>query len=102
MFNVIVCCTSGMSSNLLASKMNKLILSKNYRISLHVCGLYMLETDLKVKPDIILLTPYVKYARRKIERLYKDIPILDISMEEYGTMDVEEILDRIWKELSQK
>ena len=54
---------------------------------------------MKDKPDIILLTPYVKYARRKIERLYKDVPVLDISMKEYGTMDAKGLLNRIWKVL---
>lgn len=99
MYKVYICCASGMSSCLLSSKIEKLISDKNYDISIQACNQYTLET-MKDKPDIILLTPYMKYARRKIERLYKDTPILDITMKEYGTMDGERILERISKELS--
>lgn len=99
MYHVIICCTSGMASCLLSSKIESLISEKKYNISIQVCNLYTLET-MKDKPDIILLTPYVKYARRKIERIYKDVPVLDISMKEYGTMDAKGLLNRILKELS--
>lgn len=83
MYNVIVCCTVGTSSALLSSKMNNIIKTNNYPIQMHTTNLYTLESMDKNIPQIILLTPHIKYSKREIERKFKDVPILDINLKEY-------------------
>lgn len=100
MYNIILCCTVGMSLSLLSSKMNNIIKTENYPFQIQTTNLYTLESMDKEVPQIILLTPQVKYAKREINRRFKDVPILDISMKEYGTMDAKGILEKILKELS--
>lgn len=91
---VILCCSAAMSSNLIAEKLKIVAQKREYEFEIYPLSQNELQECI-INPDIILITPQLKYARRKIEKHFAPIPILEISMRDYGMMDGEAIFQKI-------
>lgn len=92
MKNVLLVCSSGMSTNMLVSKMQKEAKLMNYDINIwHSCDI-QLEENVN-KADIILLAPQVRYLLNKLKKIVdnqKTIFIIDLN--DYSSMNCKKIL----------
>lgn len=102
---ILLICTTGLTTNILVAKMQKLIFAKDLPLELIAVPASQLETEFTHHPaDAILLSPQVRYLRPIVERLInpKQIPYEVINMAAYGMMDEVRILDSACKLLEEK
>ena len=90
-------CSAGMSTSLLASKMQKV--ADEHKIPVEVKAFAigtMAEVIEKYNPDCILLGPQVRYLYNDTKNRYSSLnkPILVIDSEDYGLMDGEKVLKK--------
>lgn len=88
-------CSAGMSTSLLANKMQEC--ANGYKIPVEVKAFPHSEIDNIVKtfsPDCILLGPQVKYMYNEIKSKFEteSLPVSVIDMTDYGTMNGEKVL----------
>ena len=78
-------CCAGMSTSMLVSKMQKVAAAegKDYEIA----AFSLDELDKGENSDAILIGPQVRYALKKVQDKFPDIPVKDIDMRTYGLMD---------------
>lgn len=100
MKKVYLFCAAGMSTSMLAKKMQDS--ADSYKlpitVSAHPHG-QLVEIVKRDNPDCILLGPQVKYLLDETEKLLADfnIPIGTIGSQEYGMMDGEKVLKQAVK-----
>lgn len=90
-------CSNGMSTSLLASKMQKVADANKLPISVKAFPHGTIEEVVKREnPDCILLGPQVKYLLNETLEKFenKNIPVAVIDSAEYGRMDGETVLKR--------
>lgn len=97
MKKVYLFCNAGMSTSLLASKMQ--VVADNHKLPIEVKAYSdsKMEEIVKEKnPDVIFLGPQVKYRLAQTKEKYGDlgIPIEVINLEDYGNVDGERVLKR--------
>ena len=85
-------CAAGMSTSLVAKKMQE------------VADKHNLPIVEELHPDVILLGPQVKFKFEETASKYepKGIPVAVIDLEDYGKIDGERILKRAIKILKEK
>lgn len=88
-------CSAGMSTSLLASKMQKV--ADQHNLPIEVEAFPYLEIDKIVEernPDCILLGPQVIYMFKEIKSKFepKGLPVAVIDTSDYGTMNGEKVL----------
>lgn len=93
-------CSAGMSTSLLASKMQKV--ADEHKIPVEVKAFpdsMIKEIMEKENPDVLLLGPQVKHKYKSVVEQYGHTkkPIEVINQEAYGLMDGEKILKRAIK-----
>ena len=95
MKKIYLCCNAGMSTSMLASKMQSVADEHNIPVKVaayphHKLG-DIVDTDC---PDCILLGPQVKYMYNDTVEKYSDknVPIAVIDAGAYGMMDGEKVL----------
>lgn len=90
---IVLFCCSGYSSSMLMKSMQLCMKERNidFQLEAHaVC-----ESDQAKGCDVILLSPQVRFNLAKIQSLYKDIPVLLISKEDFEKADGESIWNQI-------
>ena len=105
MKRIYIFCNAGMSTSLLANKMQKLAL--NYELPVEIKAhsiMHMKEFVNHTQPDIILLGPQIKHLYDHIISDYEafDIPIIVIDEEDYGSLDAERVLKSALLQLPKK
>ena len=88
-------CNAGMSTSLLASKMQKVATEHNLPIEVKAFPDSKLDQIInEFHPDCILLGPQVKYLYDKVVERYGHLgqPIFVIDSKDYGNMDGERVL----------
>ena len=88
-------CSQGMSTSMLASKMQKVADTHNLPIEVKAFPHGKIEEIVKVEnPDCILLGPQVKYLYEETVEKFKEynIPIVVIDSADYGMMNGEKVL----------
>lgn len=88
-------CSAGMSTSLLASKMQKVADEHNLPIEVEAFPYLEIDKIISEKnPNCILLGPQVKYMYNEIKEKYetKSLPVAVIDMSDYGTMNGEKVL----------
>lgn len=91
-------CCAGMSTSMLVTKMQQIAKKdgKDYEIAA-----FSLDELAKGEgSDAILIGPQVRYALKKVQTTFPDIPVSDIDMRTYGLMDgagVIKIAEKIFK-----
>lgn len=105
MKRVFLFCNAGMSTSLLANKMQGV--ADQYKLPIEVKA----YSDAKMqgiidqyKPDVILLGPQVKYRYEETVQKYGDTgaAIAVIDLEDYGKVDGERVLKRAIKMIKDK
>ena len=98
-------CSAGMSTSLVAKKMQEV--ADKHNLPVEVKAFPDSKIDVTVEefhPDIILLGPQVKFKFEETASKYepKWIPVAVIDLEDYGKVDGERILKRAIKILKEK
>lgn len=88
-------CSAGMSTSLLATKMQKV--ADQHKLPIEVEAFSYLEIDDIIEernPDCMLLGPQIKYMYNELKSKFetKNIPIEVINQTDYGTMNGEKVL----------
>lgn len=86
MINIVLCCAAAMSTSLLVEKIKREADQQGIIIDIRALGVHDICHQAS-DAHIILLAPQVKYMKKQIQKSFPDIPIMDISMRDYGTMN---------------
>ncbi len=86
-------CSAGMSSSLLADKMQKYANEKNLDIEVKFFPESKIRDNIKLA-DIALLSPQVKYLQKGLKDNYAEKNIYLIEMMDYGLVNAESILNK--------
>lgn len=95
MKRVYLFCSAGMSTSMLASKMQKVANEHNLPVEVEAFPDGKIAQIVEEKhPDVILLGPQVKYRYEEIAQEFKStgIPIQLIDQSDYGMMNGEKVL----------
>lgn len=92
-------CNAGMSTSLLASKMQKVADSHNLPIEIKAFSDSNMDTVVKeFSPEVILLGPQVKHLLGKVTERYGTDHIVEvIDSTDYGNVDGERVLKKAMK-----
>ena len=105
MKKVYLFCNAGMSTSLVASKMQEVALQYNLPIEVKAFSDAKLGAVVEEhQPDVILLGPQVKFKYEETKAKYESqgIPVAVIDLVDYGNVDGERILKRAVKLLKEK
>lgn len=97
MKRVYLFCNAGMSTSLLASRMQKVATEHNLPIEVKAFSDSKMEAIVQeFNPDVILLGPQIKYRYEPtVEKFgHLGIPIEVIDLEDYGNVDGERVLKK--------
>ncbi|MDR0485041.1 MAG: PTS sugar transporter subunit IIB [Alphaproteobacteria bacterium] len=86
-------CSAGMSSSIIAKKMQTVATEKKLDVEVS----YFPEAKMNEKAkeaDIILLSPQVKYLEKEVREKYSDKTVYLIEMADYGMLNGEAILNK--------
>ena len=105
MKRVYLFCNAGMSTSLVASKMQEV--ANQHQLPIEVKAFPDVQLDSVVQefhPDVILLGPQVKFKFNAVHAKYDPmgVPVDVISLEDYGNADGERILKRAIQLLKSK
>ena len=90
MYKILLCCSAGMSTSLLVTKMQKAAEAQGVEAKIWAVPEANVAAELPV--DVIMLGPQIRFAHKKVQKLAGDIPVVDIDMRSYGKMDGEAVL----------
>ncbi len=96
MKNLYLFCSAGMSSSVIAKKMQDLANEKNINVKIS----YFPESKIDEKSteaDLILLSPQIRYREPDIKKNYPNKPYYVIDMIDYGMLKADNILDKCLK-----
>ena len=86
-------CSAGMSTSMLAKKMQNCANENNLKVEIKAFSISVMDDIVKTEnPDCILLGPQVRYLLDETIKKYSPIPIMAINMIDYGKMDGEKVL----------
>lgn len=91
MVKIMLCCASGMSTSLLVEKMKKAAQTQGIEVKIWAVGANEVKAN-AAEADVILLGPQVRYAQKTIEKEAEGVPVGNIDMRNYGTMNGEAVL----------
>lgn len=96
MVNILLCCSAGMSTSLMVSKMQSN--AEERGIEATIWGVPEAEAEANAeKADVILLGPQVRFLLDKIRAVAGGTPVDVIDMMAYGMMDAPKVLDQAIK-----
>ena len=94
MKKILLCCSAGMSTSLLVTKMRKVAEERGLDVEIEAVALELFDENLP-KYDIFLLGPQVKFKKtdfqKKADEYGKKVEV--INMIDYGTMNGAIVLD---------
>ncbi|SHK26917.1 PTS system, cellobiose-specific IIB component [Clostridium cavendishii DSM 21758] len=93
--NIMLVCNAGMSTGMLAKKMEKFSEGK-CTVKAYGIAEYM---DHLENVDIILVGPQIRFQYEEIKDAVANIPVLSIDPIKYGSMNAEAILNTVYDEL---
>lgn len=97
MLNILLVCTAGMSTSVLVEKMKKKALELGKEVNIKAVGDGSLS-EFSDDFDVILLGPQIKFLFSKIRsQIPEHKPVEVIDMIDYGTMNAEKILNRVFE-----
>lgn len=90
-------CDAGMSTSLMAKKMENVAKAHNLDIEVKAFSVKLLDTTVEeARPDVVLLGPQVRHLLANTQEKMKayDIPVGVVDTADYGAMDGERVLKR--------
>lgn len=101
MIKIVLCCSVAMSTSLLAEKMKRAAHERNLDVEIWASSVNDIEISAK-NADIVLIAPQVKYAKKQIQKKLNQIPVVDISMRDYGMMNGKNVFDEVLNIINMK
>lgn len=95
---ILLCCSAGMSTSLIVSKMEKVAKSKGISAHIWAVSESVVRSEF-IEADVLLLGPQVRFLLDEMESVCgeKNIPVEVIDMLSYGMCDGEAILEQAIK-----
>lgn len=93
--NIMLVCNAGMSTGMLAKKMEKV---SNGKCTVKAYGIAEYMDHLE-DVNIILVGPQIRFEYEEIKNTAETIPVLNIDPIKYGSMNAEAILKTVYDEL---
>jgi PTS system cellobiose-specific IIB component len=96
--NILLCCSAGMSTSLLVSKMEASAVSLGITCKIWAVGSTEIHDEIN-KADVLLLGPQVRYLLSKLKKEgeKRGIPVDSINPMHYGLCNGEEVLKQAMK-----
>lgn len=93
MTNIMLACSMGMSTNMMAEAMNKAACARG--IDAHVWAVPEAKTAENAgKADVILLGPQLSFKLADMKSQFSPVPVACIEMRTYGMMDGDAALEQ--------
>ncbi|UTI43059.1 PTS sugar transporter subunit IIB [Niallia sp. RD1] len=92
--NILLCCSAGMSTSLLVSKMEKS--ARNKGIDCKIWAIAASEVNNEIEnADVILLGPQVRFLLPQVKKAgdQREIPVATINPQDYGLCNGEKVLE---------
>ena len=97
MYQIVVCCVSALSSNILVTKMKEAAKAKGINCLIWTVGEAGLDLA-HADADVILLAPQVRHLLPKLQaNTLHVVPVVIISDVDFGKMDGEAVLESALK-----
>lgn len=93
MRKIILVCAGGMSSSLLAKRIEEAALREGYDVSVNAFSSSLVES-VAADADIVLMGPQIRYEMDKITKMVS-CPVVAIDMMAYGMMDGKKVLEQV-------
>ena len=95
MINIVLFCSTGLSTNLLIRKIEQAAESKDIEVTVKSYPESMMEKHIK-DADVVLVGPQIRHAIKQLKEECDryNIPIEVISTRDYGYMDGEKVLNQ--------
>ncbi len=94
MYNIVVCCVSALSSNVLVAKMKEAAKEKGIKALIWTVGEAGVELAW-AEADAVLLAPQVRHLKEKLEaNEERKVPVICIDDEDFGKMDGAAVLEK--------
>lgn len=93
--HILLVCATGMSTNMLVSKLRKAADKHNQEVSITAVSANEADVQLNAQQtDIVLLGPQVRYMKTKFQKKVegKNIKVAVINTKDYGMMNADKIL----------
>ena len=93
--NILLCCSAGMSTSLLVTKMEKSAKEKGIECHIWAVGSTAIDGEME-KADVVLLGPQVRFLLSKLKSAgeQKGIPVDCVNSMAYGMCNGEEVLNQ--------
>lgn len=90
--NILLCCSAGMSTSLLVTKMQQYAKEKGVEANIWAVSVDEVGKEID-KADVVLLGPQIKFLKGEVEPLAKGKPLGIIPMKDYGMLNGENVLN---------
>lgn len=96
--NILLCCSAGMSTSLLVTKMEKYVAEQGINATIWAVGSTEIRNEIE-KADVLLLGPQVRYMLNDMKKACegKRIPVDVINPIHYGMCNGEEVVKQAVK-----
>lgn len=94
MKNVLLLCSTGLSTSLLVNKLRRTCEERGLNLNIWATSSGFYRDD-ALKADVILLGPQVKFMMREVKKIVNDKPIDVISSSAYRTINSQAIIEQI-------
>ena len=101
MIHIVLCCASGMSTNLLAEKMRRAAIDDDQSVTIHAISESRLN-DVDFHVDVVLLGPQVRHALKRIEEKVHGAPVVEMNVRDYGMLDGKAVLFQALEAINNK
>ena len=92
MINILLCCSAGMSTSLIVTRMSQAAEAKGLETKIWAVAADSVGPEIE-KADVILLGPQIKFLKEGIEAEAGSKPLGVIPMRDYGMLNGEAILN---------
>lgn len=90
-------CSGGMSTSLVGQKMQKVYDEQGQNIKVDAYDFGMID-EVGQDVDVILIAPQIGWAYDQVVEQFKNAKVIKLSMQEFGSMDGQVLVDRVKKE----
>lgn len=103
MINILLACSSGMSTSLLVTKMEEEAQERGIETEIWAVAQDKAEQDMK-KADVLLIGPQMRFMKKKLKKVGDEIgvPVDSIDPMAYGRVDGKAVLDTALELLDNK
>lgn len=98
MKQVLLLCAAGLTTSMLKRRLEKLIEEKKIDIKMNTAPIAEVAY-LGEQADILVLSPQVRFNHVKIQQMFPNKTIIQISEENYKSLNANEIIQQIIKEI---